>query len=117
MRILVLEDDPDHRMFIERALRKRGFDQLCLTADVNSALEVTHADPCDIAILDSGVMANEHPSALAALRAACKQGAFVIGFSAGHPETEWADLHLLKTGPEAFEELADHVVNQTQRVP
>ena len=109
MRILVLEDDPDHRFLIERALRQRGFDEISLTAQVNEALQLAHDVTFDVAILDSGVITAEHPSALTALRAACAEGAFVIGVSAAHPPTEWADIHMLKSGPETFEELADRI--------
>jgi CheY-like chemotaxis protein len=51
MRILVVDDDPALRMLMRRALEKAGF-AVVLAEDGAEALQLFHAQPCDLVMLD-----------------------------------------------------------------
>lgn len=51
-KILIVDDEPEIRIMIERFLRKEAFSRIYTAADCASALSFCHTDKPDIAILD-----------------------------------------------------------------
>ncbi|EOQ04702.1 hypothetical protein KOY_04877 [Bacillus cereus VDM021] len=51
-KILIVDDESEIRIIIERFLRKEGFFRIYTAADCNSALSLCHKEEPDIAILD-----------------------------------------------------------------
>ena len=87
---LLVEDEPEAREHLARALRKAGLDTVAVT-DADAAIAALHARPVDVAILDLVLGDDERGglSVLAAMRAMGSHGLAVV-------ITAFADVARLK---------------------
>lgn len=67
-KILIVDDEPDIRIMIERFLRKEGFFRIYTASDCTSALSICRTDKPDIAILDVMLPDGDGFSLLSAIR-------------------------------------------------
>jgi DNA-binding NarL/FixJ family response regulator len=52
LRVLLVDDDADHRLIVGRLLRRRGIDEILEAADAEQALRITHEQDVDLVVLD-----------------------------------------------------------------